>query len=94
MKISELTYNYLLSVGLPRAAMHTDGSDEMHVLYCEERLEMAKQALMSRYGDVTIIINPDAHWFDQIKIDDEKWREDHERYCEKKAEWCRKYGCD
>lgn len=94
MKLSELTYDYLLSVGLPKASMHTDASDGLRGMYNEYQFEQAKKELMAGYGDVEITINPDADWFDRIKISDPKWKEDHEKYCRDKAAWCTKYGSD
>lgn len=90
MKLSELTYDYLLSVGLPNASMHSDASDALSTVDNEFRLERAKKELMAGYGDVEIVINPDAAWFDQIKIDNAKWQADHEDYCRRKGEWCRR----
>lgn len=89
MKLSELTYEYLCSVGLPRAHMPTDAKDALRSMHNEYHFEKAKADLMAGYGDVNIIVTPDAPWFDQIKIDDAKWRADHDEYCRKKAEWCR-----
>lgn len=89
MKLSELTYDYLLSVGLPKASMHTDASDGLRGMYNEYQFEQAKKELMAGYGDVELIITPGAAWFDQIKIDNAKWQADHEDYCRRKGEWCR-----
>lgn len=94
MKLSELTYEALQSAGLSIAHMHTDSSDAMTVIASQAGLDQARMELASRYGDVEITINPDADWFDRIKIVDQKWREDHEKYCRDKAAWCTKYGSD
>ena len=94
MKLSQLTYSYLCSIGLPGAHMHTDSSDALRSLHNEYQFEKAKEDLMAGYGDVNLIIAPDAAWFDQIKIDDAKWQADHEEFCRRKAEFCQKYGCD
>lgn len=94
MKLSELTYEALQSAGLSLAHMHTDNSDAMTVIADQDGLDRARMELASRYGDVEITINPDADWFDRIKIVDQKWREDHEKYCRDKAAWCTKYGSD
>lgn len=94
MKLSELTYEALQSVGLSLAHMHTDNSDAMTVIANQDGLDRARMELASRYGDVEITINPDADWFDRIKISDPKWKEDHEKYCRDKAAWCAKYGSD
>lgn len=89
MKLSELTYDYLQSIGLGRASMHTDASDGLRGMYNEYQFEQAKKELMARYGDVNLIIDPSEIWFNQIKIDDAKWQADHEDYCRRKGEWCR-----
>lgn len=94
MKLSELTYEALQSAGLSLAHMHTDESDAMTVIASQDGLDLARQELTSRYGDVEITINPDADWFDRIKISDPKWKEDHEKYCRDKAAWCAKYCSD
>lgn len=89
MKLSELTYKYLQSIGLPRAHMHTDASDALRELYNAYQTEKAKEELSAKYGDVDLIITPDAVWYERIVIDNEKWREDHEAFCKEKAAWCR-----
>ena len=94
MKLSELTYDYLQSIGLGRAAMHTDCSDALRQMANESQLEDAKSDLIAAYGDVEISVHPEADWFDQIKIEDEKWQADYDEYCRQKAAWCNKYGCD
>jgi len=94
MKLSELTYEYLQSIGLGRVHMHTDCSDALRVINCQLAFDDAKKQLFEKYGDVNIIIDPKADWFDRIKIDDDKWQSDYEEYCQEKAAWCNKYGCD
>lgn len=94
MKLSELTYEFLESIGLPRTHMPTDCSDSVTLIDNPERFERAKKELAERYGDVELVIDPAQAWFNQIRIEDEKWKADHERYCKAKGEWCRKYGCD
>lgn len=94
MKLSELTYEALQSVGLSLTHMHTDKSDAMTVIADQADLDRARQELASHYGDVEIIINPDADWFDRIKISDPKWEEDHKKFVRDKAAWCTKYGSD
>lgn len=94
MKLSELTYEFLESVGLTRVSMPTDCSDALLSVSNEATLEMAKSELSGRYGDVDIIVNTDAEWFDQIKIDDAKWQADFDRFCKRKAAWCSKNGAE
>ena len=92
MKLSELTYEFLESIGLTKASMHTDRSDELRCLYNAYQTEAAKKELSEKYGDVNLIINPSAVWSRQIVIDDAKWQADFDAYCKAKAEWCAKHG--
>lgn len=94
MKVSELTYDYLKSVGLPKTYMHTDRGDSLRQMANEFQLEKAKSDLIAAYGDVEISVHPDAYWFDQIKIEDEKWQADHDEYVRVKQEWCRENGSE
>lgn len=94
MKLSELTYAYLQSIGLSRAHIHTDCSDALREIRNERELEEAKAKLSAAYGDVNLIITPSADWFDRIKIDDAKWQADYDEYCRQKLEWCNRYGAD
>ena len=94
MKLSELTYEFLESVGLTRVSMPTDCSDALLSVSNEATLEKAKSELSGRYGDVDIIVNTDAEWFDKIKIDDAKWQADFDRFCNRKAAWCSKNGAE
>ena len=95
MKLSELTYEYLQSIGLGRVHMHTDCSDALREIHCQFAFDDAKKQLFEKYGDVNLIINPNAEfWSDTIKIDDEKWKADHKKYCDDKADWCSKHGCE
>lgn len=94
MKLSELTYEFLVSVGLTRVSMPTDCSDALLSVSNEATLEKAKSELSGRYGDVDVIVNTDAEWFDQIKINDAKWQADFDRFCNRKAAWCSKNGAE
>lgn len=93
-KLSELTFESLVSVGLKGVAMPTDCSDCVSIIDNEGQFDRAQKELMARYGDVDIVITPDAAWYDRLRIDDRKWEEDHKRFVEQKAAWCAKYGCD
>lgn len=94
MKLSELTYEYLESVGLSRVSMHTDSTDILTTISSQRELERAKAELADWYGDVELSIDPEADWFDRILIEDSRWEADHEQFCKEKAAWCSKYGCD
>ena len=90
MKLSELTYEYLKSVNIPIAHIHTDCSDALRQIGNNEALEAAKEELMQSYGDVEIVVCPYSPWYDRIKIMDAKWQADYADYCRRKAAWCSK----
>ena len=94
MKLSELTYAYLQSIGLSRAHIHTDCSDGLRLFENQSQFDKAKEDLLAAYGDVNLIITPEADWFDRIKIDDAKWQADYDELCRQKLEWCNRYGAD
>jgi hypothetical protein len=94
MKLSELTYAHLQSIGLSRAHIHTDCSDGLRLFENKSQFDKAKEDLLAAYGDVNLIITPDADWFDRIKIDDAKWQADYDEFCRQKLEWCNRYGAD
>jgi len=96
MKINlhELNYELLVSLGLPKASIHTDETDALRQLYNDFQTEKAKKELAEKYGDVELIIDPNEDWFNVIRIDNEKWRNDHDAFCKEKADWCARYGCD
>lgn len=94
MKLSELTYAHLQSIGLSRAHIHTDCSDGLQQFDTQDSFDRAKAGLMAAYGDVNLVIDPAADWFDQIRIDDAKWQADYDEFCRQKLEWCNEYGAD
>ncbi len=94
MKLSQLTYKYLQSVGLSRAHIHTDCSDALREFCNQEQFDRAKEELMAAYGDVSVEVNPEADWYDRLKIVDEKWQADYDNFCREKAAWCNKYGAE
>ena len=88
MKLSEVHY--------PKRdfTMHYDASDAQRSINSEDALNNVKVKLFKKYGDVEIEIDWSQPWFDQVRITDEKWVADHREYCNRKQEWCDKYGCD
>ena len=93
-KLSELTYEILCREGLSGASMHVDCTDGLLEFRDALQFERAKALLLAAYGDVDLVISIDADWFDQISIDDDKWRADHEAFCREKAAWLKEFGCD
>lgn len=94
MKLSELKFEMALKDGQDHFCMHEDESDLLCRINSQEQLDIVRNQLMSKYGDVEISIHLDGFWSDVITIEDAKWREDHKAYCAKKQAWCDKYGCD
>ena len=92
VKLSELTYDMLQELGLPNVSMPCAATDALRSIGSEMSLERAKKELGEKYGDVDLIINPNAEWFDVIKIDNPKFNEDLNRFENDKGDWCRKYG--
>jgi len=94
MKLSELTFSMALKQGADHFCMHYDASDAQKVIRNEKMLEEVKQQLITKYGDVEIEVEPNAPWYDVVKITDQKWVADNRRYCDDKQAWCDKYGCE
>lgn len=94
MKLSELTYDLLKVIGLEDSCMPDDYQDSLRRINSEATLDDIKDKLTSRYGDVNIIVDTTAIWSRQIEIDDAKWKEEFDKYCEEKAAWCARYGSD
>lgn len=95
MKISELTFEGISSkLGKNHFSMHYDASDALMDIYNSFAFERAKKNLMSKFGDVEVTIHPEAEWYDNVRIEDEKWKEASKAYIDEKAAWCAKYGCD
>ena len=92
MKLSELTYEFLIALGLPCVSMHTDSSDTLRSINSEWSFRLAKQELADKYGNVELVINPEEVWFKQIQIDDAKWKADYAQFCKAKGVWCAKHG--
>lgn len=74
--------------------MHYDESDCLRDIIGEKCLDSVRDMLMEQYGDIEVSINPGAERWDEVKIEDEKWKTDHDAYDRKKQDWCDKYGCD
>ena len=95
MKISQTSFKEICSVlGRNEFNIHTEAEDHLRTVKNEEGFEQARKELMDGFGDVEISLHPDAHWFDRVQIEDEKWKTAYEAFCEAKAAWCAKYGCD
>lgn len=93
--ISETTYEDIVEIlGKDKFSMPYDESDALRSIYNEMNFEDAKSSLMKKFGDVQISINPGAPWMLEVRVEDEEFRKAHKEYCDRKAAWCAKYGCD
>lgn len=95
MKLSELKFDEICrTLEDNKFCMHYDASDCLNDIISEKCLDSVRNILMEKYGDVEVSINPGANWWDEVKIEDEKWKSDHDEFNRKKQAWCDKYGCD
>lgn len=93
-RLSKLTYESIQSEGLNSFNMPVDTSDALRSVRSKEAFERAKKELMDSWGDAEMEIDKNQPWYDQVKVVDKAFIEDHEKFCERKAAWCAKYGCD
>ena len=91
MKLSELTFEMPLKPGYREFNIHYDASDRQRRVFCPEQLEEVKKQLMEKYGDVEIVVDPYAPWFDVVRITDERWVADHSRYINNMQAICERY---
>lgn len=88
-KLSELTFDEIMSIlgEKDHFNMHYDESDAMRHIGNEASFEQAKKQLMDKFGDVMMSINPEAEWFDKVKIEDEDWKRAEAEYDREKDEF-------
>lgn len=93
-KLSELTFDEIMSIlgAEDEFHMHYDESDALMTIGSEKSFERVKEKLMDRFGDVMISINPEAHWFDKVKIEDEDWKKANKEFTDGKMEFLA--GCE
>ena len=59
--------------------------DSSRIVRNKEDLEDWKRTTKNRYGNVKIVFNPKAIWYDQVKIKDEEFNKDKEMCIQAKA---------
>ena len=59
--------------------------DSSRIIRNKEDLEDWKRTTKNRYGNVKIVFNPKAIWYDQVKIKDEEFNKDKEMSIQAKA---------
>ena len=59
--------------------------DSSRIVRNKEDLEDWKRTTKNRYGNVKIVFNPKAIWYDQVKIKDEEFNKDKEMSIQAKA---------
>lgn len=95
MKISELKFDEVCKIlNKKKFPMHYDASDRLGDITSERCLNSVRDMLMEQYGDIEVSINPGAERWDEVKIEDEKWKNDHDELNRMKQTWYDKYGCD
>lgn len=95
-KLSELTYEDIQKeMQDTRFHMPTDVSDAVRSIESERAFEDAKKELLDYWGkDLTIVVDKTQPWYDQVKPIDKDFIAAQDRYEQRKADWCSKYGCD
>jgi hypothetical protein len=66
--------------------------DSSRLIRNERDLEDWKSETKNRFGNVRVFFNPNAVWYDQVKIKDEKFNKDKEASIQAKAATLRKWG--
>lgn len=74
--------------------MHYDESDCVRTISNEKTYNTTREQLTSKFGNVEVSVNPGNFWCEKLKIEDKVWNKAHKAYCDGKAAWCAKYGCD
>ena len=59
--------------------------DSSRIVRNKEDLENWKKTTKNRYGNVKIVFNPKAIWYDQVKVKDEEFNKDKEMSIQAKA---------
>lgn len=87
VKLSELTFDLLVSMfGEPPFRL-PNPDDTSSSVYTETQLGYWTSAIEKRYGDVNIRIDTEAGYWEQIKVLDDKFISDKDRYTAGKAAW-------
>lgn len=82
MKLSDVTMNLKNRFGYVKLPS-VDHYDASSVNHTPEQLERSKQAILAKYGDVEII----ADRFGELKLVNEQYDQDYQRYCDAKGGW-------
>ena len=60
--------------------------DSMRVINSEDSLNYYRDEITKKYGDVIVELNPEnLLWFDRVKIKDDTFIQDQNKFCEAKA---------
>lgn len=90
IKLSQLTFNVVKGMfGDVRYGVNFPNPDDsMSTIFNGEQLERWKQYIHKKYGDVNIRIDTEAQYrWDKVKILDDKFIADKERYSKAKGAW-------
>lgn len=90
IKLSQLTFNVVKGMfgDVSYGVNFPNPDDSMTTIFNSEQLERWKQGIEKRYGDVNIRIDTEAQYrWDKVKILDDKFIADKERYTAGKAAW-------
>jgi hypothetical protein len=87
VKLSKLTFDLLVSMfGQPPFRL-PNPDDTSSMAYTETQLGYWTSAIEKRYGDVNIRIDTEAGYWEKVKVLDDKFISDKNRYTAGKAAW-------
>lgn len=94
--ISKLTFEDVKKeLGQGSFYMHYDESDICRLVAHEESFNGCKESLLEKFGDVMMVVDKNVdHWSEKVHVEDAAFEQAQKEFCDKKAAWCRKYGCD
>ena len=90
--LDELTFD-IVKQFFPKGEVSFPNPDDSSRLVRNERdLEDWKSTTKSRFGNVKIFFDPNAVWYDQVQIKDEKFNKDKEASIQAKAATLSNWG--
>ena len=90
--LDELTFDIVRQFFPKGDITFPNADDSSRNVFDERDLEEWKAMTRSRFGNVRISFDPNAVWYDQVKIEDEKFNRDKEAYIQNKAAAMDKWG--
>ena len=87
VKLSELTFDLLASILGKTPYNLPNPDDSSSSIYSDAQLGYWKSAMEKRYGDINLRIDAEAGYWEKVKVLDDKFISDKNRYSASKAAW-------